>query len=93
MHSLYARFVLWLIRPALGLRTGRNEELRQAIVDAVVCDLRRNGELSQAIRLLASPVRSVSLLNREGFGQPFDPARRGNGAQPPQRSEGQGEAP
>lgn len=51
MRSLYARLVLWLIRPALELGARRAAQVhdRQA-VHAILRDLRQNGPVARAIR-------------------------------------------
>jgi len=50
MRDLYARVILWLIRPALDLHKQRTGD--RAVIDAVLKDLRNNGRFGQAIRTL-----------------------------------------
>ncbi|WP_123660747.1 hypothetical protein [Pusillimonas sp. NJUB218] len=54
LKTLYARFVLWLIRPALELRLSKIKSSpldSQQVIDVMLKDLRRNGPISRAIRL------------------------------------------
>lgn len=53
MKNLYAKFLLWLIKPALNLKATHKVEIRSAgkrIVDVVLDDLRQGGAHHQAIK-------------------------------------------
>jgi len=91
MGGLYARFILWLIRPALERRAAESIDLQAAVVQAVLDDMRKNGRVARAMRGMVNPDCSVTLLNREGCSPLSGPARPGKDAPPPQRSKGPGE--
>lgn len=50
MRSLYSRFVLWLIRPALEASAPKVDS--QMVIDVMLKDLRRNGPVSHAMHQL-----------------------------------------
>lgn len=52
LRTLYARAVLWLIRPALE-RYATRDRLRQQVMDVVISDLRHNGPLAREIKNIA----------------------------------------
>lgn len=48
LKTLYARFVLWLIRPALELRKPKIDS--QQVIDVMLKDLRKNGPISRGMK-------------------------------------------
>jgi len=50
MRNLYARFVLWLIRPALEANRPSMDAMRDVVIDVMLNDLRRNGPFSRAAK-------------------------------------------
>ena len=50
MRNLYARFVLWLIRPALDFRNERQSALiNKRVSDIILKDLHKNGPIRRAL--------------------------------------------
>ncbi len=57
MRNLYARFVLWLIRPALRAHAGDritlgfvNKDFEHEVIEIMLNDARRNGPFSRAVK-------------------------------------------
>lgn len=48
LKTLYARFVLWLIRPALELRKLKIDS--QQVINVMINDARNNGPFSRGIK-------------------------------------------
>lgn len=50
LRTLYARAVLWLIRPALEAWCAKNQIDPQVVIDSMIRDLHRNGPYTRASR-------------------------------------------
>lgn len=50
MRDLYARFVLWLIRPALEANRPSMDAMRDVVIDTIINDARKNGPASRAMK-------------------------------------------
>jgi len=57
LKHMYARFVLWLIRPALKIEAGDrisvgfiNKDFKHEVIDIVVKDMRKNGPIARSIK-------------------------------------------
>lgn len=50
MRNLYARFVLWLIRPALEINRPSMDAMRDVVIGVMLNDLRKNGPIRRAIK-------------------------------------------
>jgi hypothetical protein len=50
IRTLYARIVLWLIRPALELRKPAGKDLNDIVLDIMIKDAERNGPFTRRSR-------------------------------------------
>lgn len=49
LKTLYARFLLWLIRPALERRIAERKRERDQVINALAADIADGGSVSQAL--------------------------------------------